>query len=257
MQTDTGFSLSTFLAGLLISVGLIGFGAFTAKAIYQAKVSDHYVTVKGLAERQVKANLAAWEIDFQEADNDLTAANGRIQRDQQLVGSFLQKNGFNNSELELRPTKVSDAFANPYNSSNQAKYRYVITSGIRVRTSQVDLIPKASQQTNTLIQAGVPLSFSTSDYSSDLNPNPSYYFTQLDQIRPGMLSDATNSAYLIAQQFTKDTHTKLKGIRRASQGVFQIMSRDAASEGNNSDNQASSIYKKVRLVTTIDYFLKN
>lgn len=168
---------------------------------------------------------------------------------------YLNKNGFTADELELRPTKVTDLFANPYSNSNQAKYRYILTSGVRVRTAKVDLVRKMSQTTSTLIEEGVPLSFDTSDYQTDLNPNPSYYFTQLDTIRPQMLAEATNSAYLVAGQFAKDTHTYLGGIHRASQGIFQISSRDAT-QNDGSQNQASALYKKVRLVTTIDYLLK-
>ena len=70
-----------------------------------------------------------------------------------------------------------------------------------------------------------------------------------------MLAEATQSARLVAEQFAKDSNSQIGNIRRASQGQFQIMSRDS-DEAGNSQQQLSSIYKKIRLVTTVDYYLK-
>lgn len=257
MEANSNKMMSYFILGLLIAVGLIGAGYFSGQAIAQLKASQKYLTVKGLSERNVKANLAAWEIDYREGDNDLSAANQRLQHDQQIVINYLHQKGFTDNEIELRAAKVNDLFSSTdsYSNSNNTKFRYIVTSGVRVRTTNVDLVQKVNQQTSELIQQGIPLSFSTSDYSSDLNPNPSYYYTQLDSIRPQMLSESTQSAYTIAQQFAKDSDTKIIGISQASQGVFQIASRDSASIDNGGQNEASSIYKKIRLVTTIQYIL--
>lgn len=258
MEAQSNKIVSYFILGLLIALGLIGAGYYSGQAIAQLKASQRYLTVKGLSEHEVKANLAVWEIDYREVDNDLTAANQRLQHDQQVVINYLHQQGFTDDEIELRPAKVNDLFANPYNSNNNAKFRYIVTSGVRVRSTKVDLIQKVNQQTSDLIQQGIPLSFNTSDYSSDLDPNPSYYFTQLDSIRPQMLSEATQSAFTIAQQFAKDSNSQLAGIGQASQGVFQIASRDSVTStiNNSGQNEASSVYKKVRLVTTIQYILK-
>lgn len=102
------------------------------------------------------------------------------------------------------------------------------------------------------MQQGVALAFDT----SRINPNPSYYFTQLDNLRPEMLATATHSARLVAEQFAKDANTTLGSIRHASQGLFEITNRDATSSGWGSQ-AATSIDKKIRLVTTIDYELTN
>lgn len=251
--------LGAALLGISIGLGTLGSGFFIGKAVYKARMADNFVTVKGIAEREVKADLAAWEIDYREVGNDLVAANAQLERDQQMAISFLQKNGFTAEEIEARPTKVNDLLANPYNSSSSPqKYRYIVTAGVRVRSTKVDLIQKVSQMTNELIKQGVPLSFESGDYNSDLMPNPSYYYTQLDKIRPAMLAEATQSARVVALQFAKDSNSVLGEIRRASQGLFQITSRDSSNDGNQGNsNPASSINKKVRLVTTIDYFLKS
>lgn len=260
MEQKTESILSNLVLGVLIAFGLFCMGFFISKAVYRAKVSDHYVTVKGLVERQVRANLGVWEIDYREVGNNLINANGQLEHDQQVVVAFLKKNGFSAEEMELRPAKVTDLLANPYGSTTTdttKQFRYIVIGGVRVRSNNVERIQKVSQTTGDLIKEGIPLSFDTADYASDLSPNPSYFFTQLDTIRPQMLVDATRSARQLADQFAHDSGTKLGGIRRASQGVFQITPRDASNvtPDNSQSNEARSIDKKVRLVTTIDYFL--
>jgi len=248
-------NISMIFSAIILSLGLVSVGFFGEQAVVQAKKADRFVTVKGLAEKDVKANLGVWEIDYQEVGNNLAPISDQLAHDQSTTMDFLLKSGFTQAEISLRPTKVTDQLATGYNQNNaQAQSnRYIIAGGIRIRSTNVDQIQKVSQMTGDLIKQGVPLSFNSADYSSDLSTNPSYFYTTLDSIRPEMLATATQSAKLVAAQFAKDSDSKLGNIRRANQGVFELRSRD--SSGNNSGNEASSINKTVRLVTTIDYYL--
>lgn len=242
---------------LLLSLGILGAGYSVGKGIYIAKKMSRVVTVKGLAEQDVKSNLGLWEINYREVGNDLAQLDQRLQHDQDVVTNFLKQQGFTDQEIDRIQLKVEDRLANVYQKASDAdskEIRYVVTSGLRVRSIQVDAIRKSAQMTDKLLQQGVPLAF-----DSALSPNPSFYYTQLDSIRPAMLADATQSAHTIAEQFAKDSGSKLTGIEHASQGVFQIMGRDTStmsSDWNSNENALGSIDKKVRLVTTIDYRLK-
>jgi hypothetical protein len=250
---------SSLIGSALLALGILGAGFFMKEAIVQAKKAERFVTVKGISQRDVKADLGIWEVDYREVGNDLTTLNTKMTQDQQVVLKFLTNNGFNNSEIEIRPTRVTDLLANPYNqpTPESKENRYILVSGIRVRSTQVDQIQKTNQLTSSLIQEGVTLSSDTADYASDLSPNPSFFYTKLDTIRPEMLAEATQSARSVGEQFAKDSRSQLGDIRRANQGLFQISSRDGSSDNNSGMSDAGSINKKVRLVTTIDYYLKN
>jgi hypothetical protein len=205
----------------------------------------------------VKSDLGIWEVDYRELGGNLTDLNQHLQQDQKQVSDFLISHGFTTEELEVQPIKLEDRMANAYQSNNPLPpdQRYVITGGIRVRSPKVDLIQQTNQQLGTLLQAGVPLAFDISGFS----PNPSYYYTALDAIRPGMLADATRSARSVAIQFAKDSDSELFGIQSANQGVFQIMGRDTSTlsaDWSSTQNALGSIDKKIRLVTTINYRLK-
>ena len=251
--------LLTVLSAVILSSGIFGAGFCVSKAYYHAKMLGRSVTVKGLAERDVKSDLGVWEIDYREIGDNLTDMNQRLQHDQVVVSEFLKQHGFTEQEWEIQPVKVEDKLANAYSQSTTtqsgATNRYIVTSGLRIRSAHVDLIKQVNQLTGTLLQQGVSVTFD----SGVISPNPSYYFTQLDAIRPSMLATATQSARLIAEQFAKDSGSQLAGIQHASQGLFQIMSRDTSTmsaDWSSSQSALGSIDKKIRLVTTIDYRLK-
>lgn len=250
--------LTLFICTLILGIGILGAGFSIGKGIYLIKKMSQTVTVKGLAEQNVKSDLGIWEINYKEVGNDLVQLDQRLQQDQQTVIAFLKTQGFGENEIDLTQLKVEDRLANIYNQTNTQntnEQRYVVTAGVRIRSVKVDLIEKTVQIIDKLLQQGVPLAFD----ASMLSPNPSYYYTQLDTIRPSMLADATKSARVVAEQFAKDADAKLVGIQHASQGVFQIMGRDTSTmsaDWNSNQNALGSIDKKVRLVTTIDYRLK-
>jgi hypothetical protein len=250
----TNTFISAILLGLTVGLGVLAAGWFVGRGLYLGHLNSRVVTVKGLAERDVKSDLGVWEIDYREIGAAIADVNKRVLHDQELVIAFLKAHGFTDQELEVQPLKLDDKMANAYQDSRNIapELRFVITSGVRVRSVRVDVIQQVNQLTGTLFDQGVTL---TQD-SSGVSPNPSYYFTKLDAIRPDMLAEATHSAKLVAAQFAKDAETSLNGIQRASQGVFQLSSRDSGDANGDSMNMLGSIDKKVRLVTTIDYRLK-
>ena len=242
-------TVSHIVSALILALGLIAASLIGKQAVIQAKNAERFVTVKGLASKEVRANLGAWGIEYQEVGNNLAQLNTQLAQDQQTALAFLMKNGFTQNEISLKSTKLVDQLANnnqpamPNNTGTNN--RYILSGGFYIRSTKVDQIKKVSQMTGELIKEGVPLSFG---YTSD----PQYFYTALDSIRPEMLSAATQSAKLVAIQFARDSNSQLGTIRRANQGVFELRSRDSS----NSDNVNSSIDQTVRLVTTIDFYLK-
>lgn len=254
---STGKKIVLLMSAFILSIGILGAGYSIGKALYLAKKMSRSVTVKGLAEKDIKSDLGIWEINYREIGSDLVQINQQLLRDEQLVTAFLKQHGIHDQEIERVQLKIEDRLANLYAQQNQQTpgQRYVVTSGLRIRSTQVDLIQKTAQIIDQLLQQGVPLAF---DIGS-INPNPSFYYTQLDSIRPGMMAEATKSAKIVAAQFAKDSSSQLAGIQHASQGLFQIMGRDTStlsSDWNSNQSALGSVYKKVRLVTTIEYGLK-
>lgn len=241
------------ILGLLVGAGAALGGFFVGQGFFKGRHAERYVSVKGLAERNVKADLAVWNMSFSATGADIGAVSSTVERDREMVQAFIVKSGFTDREIEPLPTRVSDqfAFATLMGPPNiEAARRYVITGGFEIRSTKVDAVREASQTTGELIRQGVVLDGFP---GSGGNANPAYLFTRLIDIRPSMVAQATRSARLLAERFAADSNSHLGAIRRASEGVFEIMSRDG--ERPNLAEERASIEKKLRLVSTVDYFL--
>jgi len=233
----------------VIALGLTLGGFAVGNGFARARSADRYVTVKGVAEREVRANLAIWPLRVVGADNDLTAANAKVAKNLTGVREFLARHGVDTSQVQLAEFTVSDAFANEYAPDRQPANRYIIRQTMIVRSNQPDKVLAASQQVSELATIGVVVS---SGGQGEMGGGPTFVFSGLNQLKPAMIADATARAREAAAQFARDSDTELAGILQANQGVFEILARDQA-PGMSEESQ---IAKVVRVVSTIDYYLR-
>lgn len=234
----------------ILALGLVIGGWILGSEIRGVRMADRYVTVRGLAERDVKADLAIWHLPFTEAGNDLKETFARSQQDQREVLGFLAQQGIPKSDISLGQPGVTDMAANQYSSANSRANRFIVQQQLTVRSSDVDKVAAAVQHTSQLVARGVVLGT-----GQGYNPGGvSYLFTGLNSIKPAMITEATRNARLAAERFASDSNSKVGTIRQASQGLFSITDADSAGEGRET-YQSSGIMKKVRVVTTVEYYL--
>jgi hypothetical protein len=236
---------------LILGVGVALGGYLAGNGFARARAADRYVTVKGVAEREVKADLAIWPINVVGAANELVAAHTSLKASVASVKQFLARQGIDTAQAELVGFSVSDALANEYAPERRPTNRFVIRETVMVRSRNPDLILTASQKVGELAASGVVVS-SGSEYRGP-GGGPSFVFTGLNKLKPQMIADATARAREAAEQFARDSRSGLRGIRRANQGVFEILPRDDA-PGVSAESQ---IHKIVRVVSTVEYFLDN
>jgi uncharacterized protein len=232
----------------IVAVGLALGGLAVGSGFARARAADRYVTVKGVAEREVKANLAIWPLKVVGADNDLTAANKKVAANVEGVRQFLARHGLDTNQVQLSEFAVTDALASEYTPERPPTNRYVVRQTMLVRSNQPDRVLAAAQQVSELAAIGVVISSG----SGEMGNGPTFVFSGLNQLKPTMIADATARAREAAEQFAHDSHSELGGIRQANQGVFEILPRDQAP----GISEESQIAKVVRVVSTIDYYLK-
>ena len=246
-QTSRG---GTGLLGLLVALGLIIGGWVLGAQIKATRLSDRYVTVKGLVERQVKSDLAIWPVSYKEAGDDLSLVSAKTESDKKVILEFLAQQGIQPNEIELGVVRVVDTQANEYGGVNRAPHRYIVEQQITVRTSRVDQVAAAAQKTMLLLQKGIVL-------NSNPGQGATYKFTGLNSIKPDMITEATRNARAAADRFASDSGSKVGSIRQANQGVFSILPADQGSDGEESSNgnfsADSSLMKTVRVVTSVQY----
>ena len=244
-------SRDTVLLGVLLATGLIIGGWVLGAQIKATRLSDRYVTVKGLVERKVKSDLAIWPLTYKEAGNDLAALYAKTEADKKTILKFLGDQGIQPNEIEIGVIRVVDTQANEYGGGTRSPNRYIAEQPITVRTSRVDQVAAAAQKTIQLLQNGVVL-------GGNPGQGLSYKFTSLNAIKPDMITEATRNARAAADRFAADSGSKVGSIRQANQGVFSILPADGAGEGEGGYNACdSSLMKTGRVVTSVDYYLNN
>ena len=241
-------------AGALILAGGIALaGIFVAVGVSQVRAADRYVTVKGVAEREVRADVAIWPLHVVAADNDLSAAQAKLGRSIAGVRQFLARHGIDTTQVELTGFGVSDAQAQQYGGDRTPTNRFIVRQTLLVRSSQPEQVRGASQRIGELAAIGVVVSSGAGGEYGGQGSGPTFLFTKLNDIKPDMIAEATTRAREAAEQFARDSRASLGGIRRANQGVFEIAARDQAP----GVMQESQVAKVVRVVSTVEYFLKD
>ena len=239
-------------AGIL-ALGLTLAGLLVGAGVARGRAADRYVTVKGVSEREVRADIAIWPLHMVGADNDLAAAQGKLNRSIAGVKSFLARRGIDTAQAELTGFGVFDAQAQQYGGGNPPANRFLVRQTLLIRSQSPDQVLAASQQIGELAAIGVVVSSGAGGEYGGQGSGPSFLFTKLNDIKPGMIADATARAREAAEQFARDSRADLAGIRRANQGVFEITARDQA-PGIMESNQIAKI---VRVVSTVEYFLRD
>ncbi len=237
---------------VIMAVGVALAGLLAGNGFARARAGDRYVTVKGVSEREVRADLAIWPLHLVGADNDLTTANTKLGTSIAGVRAFLLRHGIDTSQIQMTDFSATDAYANQYASDRKPANRYIVHQTVLVRSTRPDQVLAASQQIGELAAIGVVISSGT-EYGGGANGGgPTFVFSGLNRLKPEMIADATARAREAATQFARDSHSDLGGIRQANQGIFEILPRDQAP----GISESSQIAKVVRVVATIDYYLK-
>ena len=225
---------------LVISAAVVVAGFFIGNMHKIGKQYDRYVQVKGLSEREVKADLAVWPIQITLTGNDLASLKQRIEQQNKQLHDFFIEQGFQPQDLTKGMTNIQDAHANIYNSANQRpEYRYLAVSEFTVRTHDIKQLQTALTESLELISNGILLGSKNSWRPIE------YIFTGLNELKPSMIEEATVNAREVAEKFARDSGSEVGKIRVARQGLFTISDRD----------QNTPEVKIIRVVSTIDFQL--
>lgn len=230
------------LSPIILAAGIWSAGASVGSAITRFHDFNRYVEVKGLDEEVVKADQATWILEFASSSNDLKQLYNNVALAQNVVSKFLVDQGFQTNEMQKRQVLVTDNESLPYGTPRTPNSpRYTASAGFSITTPHVDFVSEAVQKTGQLVQSEILIRSS----------NVRYAYTSLNTIKVDMLNKATENARNAALSFAKNSKSRLGTIRMANQGQFSI----TATDGDDAYD-SSGILKKVRVVTTVQYFIQ-
>ena len=225
---------------VIVAMGAVLLGVQIKQGINNFVAKDRIVTVKGLAEMEVPANKVTWPLMYKEVGNDLTTLYNKINTTNTAIVGFLKNKGITEDEISINAPEIIDMQAERYNS-NPVPYRYNVTTVITVTSGKVDLVRSLITEQSELLKQGIAIT------GGDYRYNVQYDYTDLNHIKPQMIEEATKNARAAAEKFASDSDSELGKIKHAYQGQFSITDRDSN----------TPYIKKVRVVTTIDYYLED
>lgn len=229
---------SSLVLGLSIAAGLVLGSWLLAKSAIQFKEYERVVAVRGLAEREVPADVAVWPIKFVAAADDLNKLYRDLENSATTIKSFLQQAGFNDIEITAAAPIVADKLADRYNNQT-AGMRYTGSQTITLYSSQVELVRQSQAAITELGKKGIALA--GDEYGQAIN----YLFTGLNELKPQMIQESTRNARIAAEQFAEDAQSTLGKLRSARQGQFTIEDRDSN----------TPYIKRIRVVSAVEFYL--
>ncbi|WP_420143951.1 SIMPL domain-containing protein [Sphingobium sp.] len=220
----------------LLALGIVTGGYLLGDGLKRARAADRSVTVRGLAEKDVTADLATWSISYSATGFDLPTVRAEIDANTKALQGYFTALGFKADDLKPTGAGVNQYLSNGVNT-------ITITQRMVLRTTDIPRAQRAVAQQFDLVRRGVTL-----QEGSGMR----YSFTKLNDVKPQMVAAATKDARAAAEQFAKDSGAGVGGIKSATQGYFSIDARD----GEGGEGSSDTPYKKVRVVTTVDFYLK-
>ena len=227
---------------MILGISLIVAGYFISQTILKARKFDRYVSVKGLSEREVMADIAIWPFEVTVVSNNLNELQSELSKQSTIIRNFFKEQGFSAEEITVGTPNIQDNQAIMYGGGGQTSpYRYIAKMDVTIRTSDIKMLQKAASDVLELIGKGVIIG--AKNYWQQIE----YLYTKLNEIKPDMIEEATINARQAAEKFARDSGSKVGKIKQAHQGLFSIQNRDV--------NTAH--IKKVRVVSTIEFYLQD
>lgn len=232
---------SALVLGLTLALGLGVLGYQLAGAAIDVKQYERSVTVKGLAERDVIADIVLWPIEFVAAGNQLEELYELMEQHTTKIKAFLIANGVAPEEITFASPSITDKLAQQWGGNEKTEFRYTATQTVTLYSKNIEAVRVVMGQLSELGKQGIV--FTGDGYQSQTE----YIYTSLNQIKPDMIEEATRNAREVGEKFAKDSDSKLGKIKKASQGQFSVDSRD----------KSNPHIKKVRVVSTVEYYLSD
>ncbi|MCL2596992.1 MAG: SIMPL domain-containing protein [Paludibacter sp.] len=243
-------NIQYLILGVCIFVGLLAVAIGINKGLQSFSNKERVVTVRGLAEKQIKATSASIQISYSFSGDEPKPLIDQIDRRTNEIISYLKKKGYNDNKidnLQLYDSKTYYEYDWVDGKRIQVKKdRFRASKSISFVLSEVEKVEGISNEINIdLINSGL-----TSDVTT------SYNFPELNDIKPALIAESTKNARTAGEQFAKDSQSRLGKIKTASQGQITLANRYYDDE-DTASTPSEPFIEKARVVSSIVFFLED
>jgi hypothetical protein len=246
-MTEKNNILGYSLLGLFIGLGVGGGSYFASDAFKQVKLANQTLTVKGVAEKNVKSDYAQWSGNIRFEDTTQQDVYQKLLAQKKEVKTFLLGKGFGAGQIKFGNISIYPRYEltdQGMTTNTIEKYEGNIT--VSIEGSDIGKITKISDEASELINQGI-------DFNSY---PPQYLYRKLDELKIELLGKAAEDAKERAVELAKSVSNSIGGLKTASQGVFQVTGLNDTSTSDSGVFDTSTVDKKVRSVVTMSFAIE-
>jgi hypothetical protein len=236
------------LRTVIFSVALIIAASVLGYQVKQVGGGRETISVKGLAEKPVKADRAEWRVQIQVKGANNADALAKLRRERPQLDEFLSKAGFDPGALTESNESVEPNYEQVEGQNGNMRsvqQGNVARQSITVNTTDIDKIIAASRAIVQYEADGHPVSYG----------EPQYLVSNLEDVKMSLIAAAMQNSRTRAAEFAKNGDVEVGRMRSASQGAFYILAagadQDVSDWGGSYDK--STVDKIARVVVTVDY----
>jgi hypothetical protein len=242
-------SRALIILGVLLALGMSVAAYLLGMQTKQIGGGRQTITVKGLAEKPVKADIAEWTVGSSIRGDTEAQALARLREKQPRLREFLAAQGFADSVVRAAAEQIKEHFEEEETRSGEVRNvrrGYDASQSLVITTKDLSRIEAAAAAIVQFQVDGNPVYFGA----------PLFLVSGLEEVKMSLIGAATQNAKARAEEFAKNGGgTKLGPMRSASQGSFYILPARADNEVSDyaGTYDKSTIDKKARVVVTIEY----
>lgn len=213
--------MKNYIAVAIISLAaIISFWIMGNAYKYKFKSTEN-ITVTGLAEKDFTSDQIVWTGNYSRKMMDLKSAYALLKEDEGKIRAYLKGKGVADAEMVFSAVSIDKDFTSKYDAAGKVTGNeftgFNLKQNVTVDSKDIIKVEKISREVTELIESGIEFNSSS----------PSYYYTQLSELKVDLLAKASADAKQRAETIAKNAGSSLGKIKKATMGVFQITGQNS------------------------------
>jgi hypothetical protein len=208
-----------------------------------ASRAGNAITVTGTASENATADNAVWTLNLNESQPTLASSVKKIDASADALKKYLLTGGITADQIELGP--INSNAVQEYNNGNPTGriLAYQAYRTVTVRTKDVNLVSKLSNNIGSLLATGVNVG----------NYGPSYYLSTLDDMRAKLLATAMKDAQARAKAITEAVGGSVGPLLSVTSGPTQVTTKNSLDRAAGGVYDVSTIEKTVNVTLSASF----
>ena len=229
----------------ILSFGLIVSAALLSNAIHNANRSENKITVKGVAEKRIKADKALINIVLSTSNTNLEEAKKNIMDKETAALNIVKLLELKNDEYQIGNVKILPKFSNRQQDKENKILSYDVSQSITIMPKNIDKVDNIYEKFQELKW----------EFNNIQVTKPEYYITGIEKYKKDLLVEATKNAEYRALEMLKVNNNEIDSLENIVQGQFEILP-DKEDISQINENENNQMFKKLRSVITATYLIK-